>query len=199
MKKILPILIASIFSAAVVVMGLMFTMKKVGAEKLLKLPILKEFVVIKSGEVKYQEREDTKYSEVDNLVQQLQQKIEQAGELKQERDDLQELKTAIDREKKEVTDMLRKVEAQLVIIDQTRWANLGERAATFEGMDPTVIAKMFEVYDDAVLAEQLVVLDAEKAGAVMTAFVGMGEKQKKRIARIKMIMDKITLERGAAK
>jgi hypothetical protein len=197
MKKILQILMVSIVTAALVVMGLMFTLKKVGAEKLSKLPVLKELVLIKSGEVKYVEPEETRYSEVDNLVQQLQQKIEEMGELDNELDELRDLRAAVDQEKKEVSYMLKKAAAQLIIIDETRWANLSERAATFKKMDAMVIAEMFEVYDDDVLAEQLVVLDVKKAGEVIAAFVGMGEKQKKRIAKIKMIMDKITLEKGA--
>ena len=196
MKKILPILIASFFLSTLIIMGLMFTMKKVGGEKLSKVPVPKELVVIKSEEVKYVGPEDTKYSEVDNLVEQLQQKIEEIGKLEKQREELQELKADIDREKKEVTDLFKKVEAQLIIIDEARWANLNERAATFKGMDGKVIAAMFEVYEDEVFAEQLVVLDSKKAGQVMEAFVGMGEKQKKRIAKIKMIMDRITLEKG---
>ena len=196
MKKILPILIASFLISTLVIVGLMFTIKKVGGEKLSQVPVLKELVVIKSEEVKYVGPEDTKYSEVDNLVEQLQKKIEEIGELEEQRAELQELKADIDREKKEVTDLFKKVEAQLIIIDDARWSNLSERAATFKSMDSKVIAAIFELYEDEVLAEQLVVLDAKKAGEVMEAFVEMGEKQKKRIAKIKMIMDKITLEKG---
>jgi len=195
MKKLIPLVFVAIFTGATVVSGLMLTIRKVGAERLSKLPLFKEMIIVKSGEVKYVEREDLKYSEVDNMVRELRQKIEAMGELDNKKKELEELSKAVEEERREIAKLQRELQRQLILMDQTRWANMSERAAVFRKMDAAVIAAIFENYQDVEFAEQLVVMDARKAGEVMEAFAAMGEKQQQRIARINKIMEKITIEK----
>jgi len=195
MKKLIPLVFVAIFTGATVVSGLMLTIRKVGAERLSKLPLFKEMIIVKSGEVKYVEREDLKYSEVDNMVRELRQKIEAMGELDNKKKELEELSKAVEEERREIAKLQRELQRQLILMDQTRWANMSERAAVFRKMDAAVIAAIFENYQDEEFAEQLVVMDARKAGEVMEAFAAMGEKQQQRIARINKIMEKITIEK----
>lgn len=177
-----------------------FVLGAVGKERLSKTPFLKKFFVIGSAEVKYVEPTDPRYTELDNMIKQYQQKKETLDKLEEKKQgEFKELMQEAELKWEEINKLQAEVGAKLIVYEATHWKNVRALAKNYETMDAPDAAKIFEGFDDGTFASLLLVMKSDSVAGIMTEYIKLGagtkeeEEYTKRIVKIHELMVRIVV------